>query len=193
MSLNTVKALLILNAKIGWSKEARLKAALTRKARAKNKPVDASKRVGLIDSIKSSPSAQHNKTSAALTKALKDYHQAQRDKKPLKDLSKAVTKARDAHTKGIKERNKAAGIGQSKPVKKAAPKSKAPKAAKSTKVQFENMGGAGIAYKHPTKGYLSAYGGWTKNPDNAAVHGSKGEAKDAAATHIGREKRKKKR
>lgn len=37
MSLNTIRALLILNAKKGWSDVARKKAALTRKAKAKGK------------------------------------------------------------------------------------------------------------------------------------------------------------
>lgn len=168
---NTALAILILNAKKGWTEEARKKAAMTRKR--KSSALDL--RTPKTDSIKSN-----------LDRAFKAYQQAKKDGKPLKELAKALTKARNDDLNRVKALRKAKGTQSTKPAKKAVPKK-----SKSTKVELENMGGAGIAYKHPTKGYVSAYGGgWTKNPDNAAVHGSKSEAKAAGERLLVKSKKK---
>ena len=187
MSLTLIKALLILNAKIkGWTKEARLKAALSRKAKSKVKAGAGDKKKSLVSAIKSTAPSNTDSLKSNLDKAFKAYQQAKKDGKPLKELAKALTKARNDNLNRVKALRKAKGTKPSKPAKKAAPKK-----SKSTKIELENMGGAGIAYKHPTKGYVSAYGGgWTKNPESAAVHGSKGEAKAAGERLLSKKKTK---
>ena len=104
-SLNTIRAILILNAKSGpkkgsakakgWTDAARAKAALTRKAKANVAAKKGAK------GLKTPEAAEKH-----FYKALDAYQKAKRAGKPLKDLSKAVTAARNDHMKLAKEARK---------------------------------------------------------------------------------------